>query len=181
MYQMFLNCRVNNKRTKASMKYVFRILMITIDDPPPLFCRCQASGHQWVQKQYEVKVLWKNWLRRMLSEDGYEKSERIRMYKHTQCMVCRVYQIVLIIQNTVLIVSVVFFCSFLYISTLGYHISLWPLNILYFVVSAPLPNSHPFLSLCVSLSQTRIQANCPMHNSCVLVFGKTLLCWQTVD
>lgn len=127
------------------------------------------------------KAVWSQSVVKKLATPHVKRGWIWKKWENTQCMVCRVYQIVLITQNTVLIVSVVFFCSFLYISTLGYHISLWPLNILYFVVSAPLPNSHPFLSLCVSLSQTRIQANCPMHNSCVLVFGKTLLCWQTVD
>lgn len=46
----------------------------------------------------------------------------------------------------------------------------------YFVVSAPLPNSHPFLSHSLSIFLSFVamlllhtHANCPMHNSCVCV------------
>lgn len=81
----------------------------------------------------------KNQLRRMLSED--ENDKKVRGYKciNAQYGLLLVPNTVLIIQNKVLIVSV-FFSQ--YFNTRLPHLTM---TVEYFVVSAPLPNSNPFL------------------------------------
>lgn len=157
MYQMFLNCRVNNKS-------INEICFSNFDDHYRWATSVAGRFHgdQWVQRQHKVSVLWeKKFPPRMLSEWMWMKKwENTNVETHN--MVCSEHQIVLIIQNNILVVWALLLL--LYFSILGYHISQWPLNILLYQHHYPIFGRFflSFVAMLLLHTQTQI-VPCIIH------------------